>query len=163
MGPQKLRWPRAPRSLNPSLMITQEFLLFGGVWASPCVPQLRPCLWLILCCSGGHQTAPNVIKPKVVKETLQWRPERLAQVQSYVNQTELQVNWTYNAISSLLFNGKSRRTINYPLYDAIHENNRLHIRAIHASAQNSPKLNFIIIHDICTWNVDRSFLNRNVQ
>jgi len=36
-----------------------------------------------------HCTATNVIKPKVVKETLQWRSERLAQVQSFVNQTEL--------------------------------------------------------------------------
>jgi len=32
---------------------------------------------------------PLVIKPKVVKEALQWRSQRLAQVQSYVNQTEL--------------------------------------------------------------------------
>jgi len=30
-----------------------------------------------------------VIKPKVVKEALQWISERRAQVQSYVNQTEL--------------------------------------------------------------------------
>jgi len=32
---------------------------------------------------------PTLIKPKVVKDTLQWRSERLAQVQSFVNQTEL--------------------------------------------------------------------------
>jgi len=32
-----------------------------------------------------------------------------------------QVNWTYNAIISLLFEGKSGHMFNYPLYDAIHE------------------------------------------
>jgi len=34
-------------------------------------------------------TGTNVIRPKIVKEALQWRYERRAQVQSYVNQTEL--------------------------------------------------------------------------
>jgi len=34
-------------------------------------------------------TATIVIKPNGVKETLQWRSERLAQVQSFVDQTEL--------------------------------------------------------------------------
>jgi len=34
-------------------------------------------------------TATEVIKPKIVKETLQWGSEWLAQKQSFVNQTEL--------------------------------------------------------------------------
>jgi len=32
---------------------------------------------------------PLVIKPKVAKEALQWRYERRAQLQSYVNKNEL--------------------------------------------------------------------------
>jgi len=40
-----------------------------------------------------------------------------------------------------LFNGKSGHMINYPLYDAIHEKNILHIRAIHASPK-FPKAEF---------------------
>jgi len=38
-----------------------------------------------------------------------------------------------------LFDGKSGHMINYPLYDAIHEKNILHIRAI------PPMPNFMII------------------
>ena len=93
-------------------------------------------------------TATNVIKPKVVKETLQWRSERLAQGQTF-KQTELtsELNIQYNAIISRLFNGKSGHTINYPLYDAIHEKNILHIRAIHASPK-VPQSPIIIIHNV---------------
>jgi len=36
----------------------------------------------------------------------------------------------------------SGRMINYPLYDAIHDKNRLHKRATHASTQSSPKAQF---------------------
>jgi len=32
---------------------------------------------------------PLVIKPKVVKEAVQWRSERRVQMQSYVNQNEM--------------------------------------------------------------------------
>jgi len=32
---------------------------------------------------------PLVIKPKVVKEAVQWRSERRVQTQSYVNQNEM--------------------------------------------------------------------------
>jgi len=62
-------------------------------------------------------TATNVIKPKVVKETLQWRSEWLAQVQSFVNQTEL---------TSVL---KHTSHKSYPCIP-----------------QSSPNPNFIIIH-----------------
>ena len=51
---------------------------------------------------------PLVIKPKVVKEAVQWRSERRVQMQSYVNQNEMTSelwSWTYKAMASLLLNG----------------------------------------------------------
>jgi len=110
---------------------------------------------------------PLVVEPKVVKEVLQWSGERKCKVTSI--KPKWQAKWTYNATTSLLLNGTfvrrklltwtfclplfrkpqsrtrscikvtSGRMINYPLYDAIHEKNRLHKRATHASAQSSPK------------------------
>jgi len=40
--------------------------------------------------------------------------------------------------------------INYPLYDAIHEKNRLHKRTTHASTQSSPKAQvYNTIYSLC--------------
>ena len=91
-------------------------------------------------------TATNVIKPKVVKDTLQWRSERKCKVSSV--KPNWQVNWTYNAIILLLFDDKSGHMINYPLYDAIHEKRRTLRKSNPCIPQSSSKPNFIIIHNV---------------
>ena len=65
----------------------------------------RSCLWLIACCCDGHYSVPLpvVIKPKAVKEALQWSGKRKCKVTSI--KLNWQANWTYNAITSLLLNG----------------------------------------------------------
>ena len=108
-------------------------------------------------------TATNVIKPKVVKETQQWRSERLAQVQSFVNQTELTSelnvqcnyftlvewqNWAHDQLSALWHNTRKKHTS--------HKSNP-------CIPQSSPMPNFIIIHNVYTWNANCSLWNRNVM
>jgi len=44
---------------------------------------------MLLWWTSDSVTLPLVIKPKVVKEALQWRSERQAQVQSYVDETHV--------------------------------------------------------------------------
>ena len=86
----------------------QKFLFWMGVaHVSPDYAHVYDhslLLWLTL----DRAPLPLLIKPKVVKEALQWRSEWQVQVQSYFNQTELTSelwNWTCNAITSLTLNG----------------------------------------------------------
>jgi len=67
----------------------QKFLFWMGVaHVSPDYAHVYDhslLLWLTL----DRAPLPLLIKPKVVKEALQWRSEWQVQVQSYFNQTEL--------------------------------------------------------------------------
>jgi len=107
-------------------------------------------------------TATNVIKPKVVKETLQWRSERLAQVQSFVNQTELtselnlqcnyftlvwRQDWTHDQLSALWRNTRKKHIS--------HKSN--------PCIPKVPQSPIIIIHNVCTWNANCSSWIRNVM
>ena len=107
-------------------------------------------------------TATNVIKPKFVRKLCSGDPSGWRKCKVSSIKPNLQVNWTYSAIISVLFNGKSGHMINYPLYDAIHEKNILHIRAIHASPK-VPQSPIIIIHNVCTWNANCCLWTRNVM
>jgi len=107
-------------------------------------------------------TDTEVIKPKVVKETLQWRSEWLAQNKVSSIKPNCQVNWTYNAIISLLFNGKSGNLITDLLYDAIHENNASR-KSYLCNPQSSQKRNFINIHIVWASNENCSLWIRNVM
>jgi len=52
-----------------------------------CPPNIKT--WLPAWWTLDSVQLPLAIKPKVAKEALQWRSERRAQAQNYVNQTEL--------------------------------------------------------------------------
>jgi len=63
-----------------------------------CLPATSMFMNILLCWMLDSVPIPLVIKPKVVKKDLQWRCVRRAQVQSYINQTELtsELNLQYN-------------------------------------------------------------------
>ena len=84
----------------------EQFLLFGGAWGTALMCPLATSMFrsntALLWWTLYNVPLTFVIKPTVVKESLQWRSERRAQVQSYVNQPEITSEFnflTYNAKS----------------------------------------------------------------
>jgi len=96
------------RGMLGTPVTTQQFLLWGvGIaHVSPSCGMFMTNSMLLWWTLGS---VPLVIKPKVVKEALQWSGEPKCKVTSI--ESNWQTNWTYNAITSLLLNDTSvRRT-----------------------------------------------------
>ena len=73
-----------------------------------CVLYLRPCLWLIACCCGGHWTVccyPSQLSRKLYRKLCHGDSSGKRKCEVTSTKPNWQANWTYNAITSLLLNG----------------------------------------------------------
>jgi len=97
------KWQNVGVDLYVRYMIKQPFLLWGvGI---PHVPPFGVTFMtncILLWWSLDSVLLPLVLKPKVVKEALQWSGERNCKVTS--TKLNWQANWNYNAITSLMLN-----------------------------------------------------------
>ena len=124
--------------------------------------QLRPCLWLISCCSGEHQTVYRYQRNQAEScegySAVEIRAASTSAKFRQSNRTDKWIELTMQLFHSCLTTRVGTWSI-IRFVTQYMKKDILYVRAIHAS----PKPNFIIIHNVCTWNASCSLWIRNVM